>query len=141
MAIKVENICLAKLELEVNPENVENLEFNIGFSCQFNYPEPNLLILTTDFDLARELEKAPFTFKFTFISVFSGDGVGSPSLQEFAEYNAPSYVIPYARELVANISSRLGIIPPLILPPVNVFQLIQDASVQLEQEGTESNPE
>ena len=140
MAIFVEGICLAKLELEVHPEHVDNLDFNIAFSCQSVYPEPNHLIQTTEFDLCHDPEDAPFTFKFTFVSVFRGDGEGSPTLEEFAEANAPAYVVPYARELVANITARLGIIPPLILPPINVLQLVQDAKQRKEKGNSKTEP-
>ena len=127
MAITVERICLAQLELEVNPENVGSLSFNIAVSCQSEYPEPNHLVQVMEFDLAHEVKDAPFVFKFTFVSVFHSDGEGVPTLQEFAEANAPAYVMPYARELIANITSRLGIIPTLVLPPINVFKLVEDA--------------
>jgi preprotein translocase subunit SecB len=125
MHIKVENISLASLELEVHPEHSANLSFNLAATCQSNFPEPNRLIQVMEFDLARNVTDPPFTFKFTFVSVFQSEGEGSPTLEEFAKVNAPAYVMPYARELVANITSRIGIIPPLMLPPINVFQLIE----------------
>ena len=139
MHIKVENISLASLELEVHPEHSANLSFNLAATCQSNFPEPNRLIQVMEFDLARGVTDPPFTFKFTFVSVFQSEGEGSPTLEEFAKVNAPAYVMPYARELVANITSRIGIIPPLMLPPINVFQLIE-AVVKKDSESIPAEP-
>jgi preprotein translocase subunit SecB len=133
MAIIFENICLAKLELEVYPENAKTLKFNIALDSKSEFPEADHLIQTTEFDITHNQDDAPFTFKFTFISFFKSEGEGQPTLKEFAEVNATAYVIPYARELISNITSRLGIVPTLVLPPINVFKLVQDAKKRQEE--------
>ena len=137
MAIVVESVRLTELQLKVHPEHAQNLNFNISFTCNSNFPEPSRLVQTTEFDLARDLPDAPFVFKFTYESSFRSDGVGSPTLEQFAEANAPAYVIPYARELIANVTARLGVIPTLVLPPINVFRLIEEAKRKAEEPKSE----
>ena len=141
MAIIIISIRLAELEFKIHPEHAGNLNFDIGFSCKSEYPEPNHLIQTTEFDLARGMEDAPFTFKFKYISEFRSDGEGPPTIEEFAEANAPAYIVPYARELIADITARLGVVPPLILPPINVLKLVQEAKERTEQWETETKPD
>jgi preprotein translocase subunit SecB len=57
------------------------------------------------------------------------------TLEEFAKTNAPALVMPYAREVITNITarSRHGTI---FMPPVNVFALVAQ-----ETQEPESKPE
>jgi len=40
--------------------------------------------------------------------------------------HAPAYIVPYARELIANITSRTGILPTLVMPPLNIVELLKE---------------
>jgi len=141
MAIIVEYIRLEELELKVRPEYSGNLQFNLSFNCRSEFPEPHRLIQITDWNLAHGMENAPFVFRFKYVSEFRHDGEGTPTIEEFAESNAPAYVVPYARELIANITARLGVVPPLVLPPINVFKLVQTAKSQSDQGNSRSSTE
>jgi preprotein translocase subunit SecB len=128
MHIKVESISLARLEFEVHPEHItKEISINLAISCRSEYPEENTLVQFVDFDIAHKTEEPAITLKFTFASVFRSEGDGSPTLDEFAKIHAPAYVIPYARELIANLTSRVGLLPTLLLPPINVQQLLEQA--------------
>jgi preprotein translocase subunit SecB len=65
----------------------------------------------------------------------SESATGMP-LEEFAKTNAPALVMPYARELVTNITvrSRHGTI---MFPPVNVFALVAQEAKRGEEQPTE----
>ncbi len=56
------------------------------------------------------------------------------SLEDFAKTNGPALVMPYARELVTDVTARTrhGVI---IFPPVNIVQLVMD-----EEKTAEPNP-
>ena len=124
MHIRVEAIFLSKLEFEVLDENLENLSYELGVQCDSHVSEEgDFLIQHVTFNLGHEIEKPPFKFEFVFTAYFRAEGEGSPSLEEFSQVHAPAYIVPYARELIANMTSRSKI-PTLIIPPVNVFTLI-----------------
>jgi len=131
--ILVENISLAELEFEVYPENAENLSYGLHVTCRDHYPEDNLLMQVVTFDLMHEIKKPAFKLRFSFISQFRSEGEGEPTLKEFAKFNAPAYVVPYARELVSNVTSRAGVIPTLVIPPINVFALLKGIRDDSEQ--------
>jgi len=125
MHITVEHISIVKVDFEVFPEHASHLSYDFNVSCDTHYPEDNLLIQIIEFRINDELEDAPFRLNATFLSQFRSEGEGQPSLEEFGKYNAPAYVVPYAREIIANLTSRAGIIPTLVIPPINVFDLIR----------------
>jgi preprotein translocase subunit SecB len=123
--IIVEGIFLASLDFELNFENLTNLDYELNAECQSHYPEPDKLVQIIDFEVTHEIEDPALWLGFTFVTHFRKIGDGQPSLQEFAKANAPAYVMPYARELIANITSRSGILPTLVIPPINIFSLIE----------------
>jgi len=140
MSLIVEGIYLRRLDFKILPENLEDLDYNLKVSCQSFYPEDDVLIQEITFDVAHELKRPPFLFKFTLVSQFrklAPDEDSSlldeqdpasyePSLKEFSEVHGPAYAVPYARELIANLTSRAGVLPTLVIPPVNIYKLMDD---------------
>lgn len=47
----------------------------------------------------------------------------SMTLEQFALYNAPAFVLPYVREAISDITMRAGM-KPIMLPPINVFDVV-----------------
>ena len=125
MHIIVEGVFLTRLDFELHPENRENLKYELNAECHSHYPEPDLLVQVLDFRVTHDVKNPALDMEFTFMANFRSEGEGEPSLQEFARLNAPAYVMPYARELIANITSRTGILPTLVIPPVNILSLIE----------------
>ncbi|HET7586444.1 MAG TPA: protein-export chaperone SecB [Gemmatimonadaceae bacterium] len=46
------------------------------------------------------------------------------SLTDFANHQAPALVMPFVRELIANITARSRV-GPILLPPINILALAQ----------------
>lgn len=67
------------------------------------------------------------------------DGPQVISLEDFSRINGPALVMPYARELVTDVTARTrhGVI---IIPPVNVVQLVLDEEKSAEATNPESLP-
>jgi len=143
MQIKVEGIFLTHLNFELIPENLTDPpKYSLGISIDTEIREEGkLLVLVARFDLAQKLEKPPFKFNFIFQGQFLGEGEGSPTLEEFGKIHAPAYIVPYARELVANITSRVSVLPTLVLPPINVYKLIEESEKpMLHNDNPDSQP-
>jgi len=145
MHIIVEGVFITRLDFTLHPENRENLKYELNAKCRSYYPEPDKLVQELNFKVTHEVDNPALDLEFTIVSNFRSEGDGEPSLKEFARANAPAYVVPYARELIANITSRTGILPTLVIPPVNIFSLIEkglhdtdELTLEFEEE---SNPE
>jgi len=126
MIIKVVRIFLSSLVFKIKAFEQKDFNINLNITIKTNFPQENQLIQHVTFDLFHEIKDSPFDLNFTFIGHFSSEGEGSPTLQEFAKHNAPAYIVPYARELIANITSRSGIFPTLVMPPLNVVELLKE---------------
>jgi preprotein translocase subunit SecB len=141
MHIIVDGIFLRKLDFELLPENIpenvdDGLSYGLGVKCHSYFsPEKDKLVQMVEFDIARGVEKPPFKFQFTLQGQYHTEGEGTPSLEEFSEFNAPAYVVPYARELIANMTSRISIIPTLVIPPINVVELLKHQEKEEDAEG------
>ena len=53
-------------------------------------------------------------------------------LDNYAKEMASGLLMPFAREVIANITSRIPF-PPLLLPPINIRALINKQSVLIDQ--------
>ena len=127
MHIKIDRIALSKLNYKITSFDVKELVINLDVAVESQFPEDNQLIQHVTFNLFHEVEKSPIDLVFTFMGHFSSEGEGSPTLKEFSEIHAPAYVVPYARELIANITSRTGgIVPTLVMPPLNLFEILKE---------------
>ena len=83
----------------------------------------DILVNTDLFGALEEEDRPPITFEFTLHGRFEATEQTSITMQDFAGHNAPANLVPYARELIANITSR-SILPTLNLGPVNVIAMI-----------------
>ncbi len=132
MHIIVDGIFLRKLDFELYPENIppkidDGLPYGLGVKCHtYLSPDEDKLVQMIEFDVAHGVEKPPFRFQFTLQGQYHTEGEGTPSLEEFSKFNAPAYMVPYARELIASMTSRISIIPTLVIPPINVVELLKD---------------
>jgi len=91
-----------------------------------SFPDDKQLVQNVTFDLFHEIAESPIILNFTYIGYYSGEGEGEPTLDEFSKVHAPAYIVPYARELVANITSRIGILPTLVMPPLNIHEMLKE---------------
>lgn len=128
MHIFVDGIYLSDLHFKVNPEITE-LDYNLHVTCASHFTGENELLQVFSFDVMHGVDKPPFVLEFRLTAKFICEGEGTPTLEEFAKSNGPAYVVPYARELISNITSRTDI-PTLVIPPVNIFRLIEEGQLE-----------
>ncbi len=91
----------------------------------------DLFVKTDMFGNLPDAEKPPIVLNFLFHARYEVTEGENLSLEEFSRHNAPAYVIPYVRELVANITSR-SVLPTLNLAPINIIAMIDAGEAKFE---------
>jgi len=74
----------------------------------------------------------PFQFTCDFCVTYERDEDANMTWDEFTDVYALTHVIPYIREFVVNMTSRM-VVPALSTPPINVFALLRE--YESEQKG------
>ena len=98
-------------------------------------------VLSVDmFGNVAEEQRPDIDLAFTLIGGFERVEEGNVSLREFAEYNAPAYLIPYLRELLANITTRSPL-PLLNIGPINIIALAKEGKAKLIMGQSEKKPQ
>lgn len=117
--IKFKRIFLSKLHYDL-PE-VTPGEFKYNFNLIDSYKiEENTLICTILIQLYDR-------FQIELTGIFEPiEGAENMGLEQFAKVNAPALMMPFAREIISNITSRTPL-PHLLLPPINIFAIKEKA--------------
>lgn len=121
-------------DLSPGEKKPASLEFSFGIRRTF-YKEPDSVEVSF---LVKIGPPAGTASRFALEADVTGrferaDTATGMTLEEFSKTNAPALVMPYAREVVTNITarSRHGTI---FIPPVNVFAIVaQEASVKVNE--------
>ena len=77
------------------------------------------------FDLMGGVENPPFEFKCSFVAHYSRAEDAAMSWEEFTDAMALTHIVPFVREFLSNMTNRMPM-PTLILPPTNVFVLLEE---------------
>jgi preprotein translocase subunit SecB len=115
---------LSLRDLSPGETRPEALKFSFKFRRRMTQDPPGVEI-TVLVDI-RPQEGSSFLLEAEISGQFEReDGPQVLTLEDFAKANGPALVMPYARELVTNITARTrhGVI---IFPPVNIVQLVMD---------------
>lgn len=105
-------IFLSKLKYELPKIEPNKFEYDLYFIDTYKI-EGNVLISTLTVHLYDR-------FELELTGIFeTKKGEENLDLKEFANVNAPALLLPYAREIISNITSRTPL-PQLLLPPINV---------------------
>lgn len=113
--IRFITVLLTKLNFEL--PHIKPSEFKYDFSLKDTYKiEGTKLFCILDISLYDK-------FHLELTGIFEAiKGEENLSLEKFAEVNAPALLMPYAREVISNITSRTPL-PYLLLPPINVLAM------------------
>lgn len=105
-----------------------SLEFDIDSEVEFK--DDNNFILKLNLYLFKKEEDVPFRMNVKALGMFEIDDVDEKLKIELSEKNAVAILFPYLRALVSNYTS-IANVTPLILPPINVAQYIEDKKKKL----------
>jgi len=129
---------LIKLEFDFSPPRPEKLQYGLSFDNEASFSKDGrqlTYIMRVDlFGTMPEDRKPGIKFKAALVGKFESVGEGNMPLAEYAKYNAPGLMIPYVRELIANVTTRSPL-PTLNLGPINVGAFLKgtDATTELGQ--------
>ncbi len=127
-SINFDKFILEKVNFNVNsdfsfPEGGVPVDFDIQINQNIDAVKGHL---KTNLDVSvifKGVENPPIDIHVLFAGYFSvKDLKDIKDLEEFSEINAPAFLFPFAREIIANLTLKSGF-PPLLLPPTNIQAL------------------
>ena len=86
--------------------------------------EEKTLYITAKFNLFHGIKKPPFKLEATFGVKYTRPEDKGMTFEEFKDQVALAHFIPYLREFISNMTTRMPI-KPLFLPPINTFALYE----------------
>lgn len=119
---------ISKLNFEVFPQNAKEKGSRLSVEYKSSLREDGKrLVVCLLIDPMKDIEKPPFKMHLELIGIFEvEDGAANMDLEHFGKQNAPALMMPFAREIIASLTSR-GPMEPLLLPPINVYALIKSS--------------
>jgi preprotein translocase subunit SecB len=123
--IRFGGVFLSRLNYELPRIEPKKFKYNFNFSDTYKIEE-NTLIFTLTIKLYDG-------FQLELTGIFETiEGEENLDLKQFAKINAPALLMPYAREIISNITSRTPL-PHLLLPPINIIAIKNKAKRKSEK--------
>jgi len=116
-------------DVESRDERPDNLEFAVNV-VRTPVPEVNGIDITLELSMRGDEGDSPFFLSVGTTGRFVTDTAHpNMDLSAFAKTNGPALIMPFVREMVANITarSRNG---PVLMPPVNVAKMLEEQEPQ-----------
>ena len=127
--IAFDKYILERVNFKVNPDFIVPkgglpVDFSFEVSNSIDKEEKRLKTSLTITVQLKEIKNPPIDVNVSVAGYFSMEESGDiNNLEEFSEVNAPAFLFPFAREVIANLSLNSGY-PPLLIPPANIRALI-----------------
>jgi len=117
---------------DINPE--AELSYNLGITALVREvaTDEKLLIYMVSFDVMHGIETPPFKFTFTYTINYQRNENSNMEWDEFTHVHALTHALPYIREFITNMTTRMGV-PVLSLPPTNVYMLLEEYQKQTQE--------
>lgn len=103
------------------------VKFNVFRDVEYLEDENNTILVSLIISIFEDAAENnyPFYLKINMTGIFELDHIHVESREGFAEVNAVAILFPYIRALISTITANVNV-PPLILPPINVVNLIEE---------------
>ena len=85
----------------------------------------NTLQVKVAFNLMDKVETPPCKFDCTFVATYTRPESANMKWEEFKDHVAVAHMIPYVREFVSNMTTRLPLLV-LMIPPLNTNKMLTD---------------
>lgn len=104
-----------------------SVKFNLSRNVEYLDDEDNTMLVSLIISVFEDAEENnyPFSLKINMTGIFELDDIHESERESFAEVNAVAILFPYIRSLISTITANVNV-PPLILPPINVVNLIKE---------------
>lgn len=99
------------------------VDLALNIKDSFSRDKKNLTVILSA-ALFHKTKSAPFKMKVSIEGIFTGEN--HEELKKFAEVHAPAHLIPFLREVIGNTTMKANL-PPLLLPPFNVSEIVKAA--------------
>jgi len=123
--IRFVRVFLSKLNYELPQVKPDEFEYNLKFFDTFKIEEKTLIFTLT----IKLYDKFQLELTGLFETI---EGEENLDLEQFAKVNAPALLMPFAREIISNITSRTPL-PYLLLPPINIIAIKNKAIKEKKQ--------
>ena len=133
--IRVKRIFLKSLHFKLNDnfKREKPLKYSLGVDFEHSLsPDNKILVANLKVDCMKGVENPPFELVVNLVGIFEQTAQPNIALDDYAKEMASGLLMPFAREVIANITSRIPL-PPLLLPPINIRALINKQSVLIDQ--------
>lgn len=116
--IRFDAVFLSELLFKLPNVPPDKFQYNLNFNSNYSIDtEKQKLIYCLQVKLFEG-------FEISITGIFSTiKGEENLDLTAFSESNAPALIMPFLRQIVHDITSKSPL-PPLLLPPINIFALI-----------------
>jgi preprotein translocase subunit SecB len=139
-AIRFSNVDLITLNFSVKGPLPEKITSGISFHVEGHVSDDSrMLDIFVEVDLFGKVppeSRPPIELNFILHGRFTKASEDGMPLDEFAKHHAPAHLVPYARELISNITSR-SILPTFNLGPINVIAMIENGDASFELNSVE----
>lgn len=120
-------VSLAELDFKLKkfklPKEGIPVDLRLDIKKSFSRDKKTLTVVLSSV-LFQRTKNAPFKMKVSVEGIFAGDD--HKELKKFSEVHAPAHLMPFLREIIGNTTMKANI-PPLLLPPLNVFELFKES--------------
>ncbi len=136
LALKFKRYLVNSIDFKYNPEYTggkANIDIDFGHSIAVKNNEARVSLRCMLFRKAKKEEK-PFHLEVHMTGIFEFQTeLEGEKLNSILRQQAINILFPYLRALISNITGNTGL-PPIILPLINVNQLIQNQVQRAEGE-------
>jgi len=123
-------IFLSKCNFKKNSMNSKMKEAKLKFDFRINNRmnnEKTKLLVEFETMIGKDEEQSPIYLDVIVAGEFSiNETEKNLDLEEFSKFNAPAIIFPYVREFISDLTTRAGFNPPIILPPMNIINMIKN---------------
>lgn len=127
--VSFDKFTLEKARFEVNsdfafPEGGVPVDFTVHVSKKIDKKNGRLKANLDISVVFKDVKEPPIDIFVSVAGYFSiQNSKNIEALEEFSEVNAPAFLFPFAREVIASLTLKSGY-PPLLVPPTNIVALI-----------------
>ncbi len=136
LALKFKRYLVNSIDFQYNPEYTgvkANMDIDFGHSIAVRNNEAQVSVKCVLFRKAKKEEK-PFHLAVQMTGIFQFQTeIQGDELNNILKQQAINILFPYLRALISNITVNAGL-PPVILPLININQLIQNRVERAEGE-------
>lgn len=135
----IEIVHISLVECCLRDLNLANeLQYNLGIEAlERRVVSDEQLVVQVAFDLMQDVKDAPYSFTCSFVAAYTRTEESSMTWDEFSNGLIVAHILPYVREFVSSVSLRLPV-PPLVLPPINAFLLVENYDKRMAQQSSRS---